>query len=79
MIKCHFCPRTLGTLRDGDAATVNACHWTGTEYVRVDICAGCYQAGKVAKAPRKPRKSRAKTSVPATDWNMLVAFSQGSK
>lgn len=72
---CHFCTRALGLLRDGDAAAVNGCHWTGTEYVRVDLCAGCFDGGKLATAPRKPRQRRARATVPASDWNMLAAFS----
>jgi hypothetical protein len=72
---CHFCTRTLGTLRDGDAALVNGCHWTGAEYARVDLCAGCFDAGKLATAPRRPRRPRT-TAVPTTDWNQLVAFTR---
>jgi hypothetical protein len=66
---CHFCGQT-GTRIEGN-------HWTGTEYVRVPVCSDDFS--KLAKAPRKPRKPRQPAPLPATDWNMLVAFSNGRK
>jgi len=73
MPACHFCATELPIF-----GYVNGNHWTGTEYVRVDLCSDCYSAGQLAKAPRRPRKPRA-TVAPATDWNYLVAFSNGRK
>jgi hypothetical protein len=72
---CYFCSGDLPRI-----GTINGCHWTGTEYVRVDLCSDCYGAGRLASAPRRPRQRRtAPAAVPATDWNMLVAFTQGRK
>jgi hypothetical protein len=71
---CHFC--TTG-------ARINGCHWTGTEYVRVDVCDACYDAGRLAKHPRKPRQARQARRQPvinmASDWNMLVALTKGAR
>jgi len=67
---CHFCPTS-------EPRMINGCHWTDTEYIRVDVCDDCYTAGRLASAPRKPRQRRTTRPIPATDWNMLVAFTQG--
>jgi hypothetical protein len=64
---CHFCT--------SPNARINGCHWTGAEYIRVDVCDSCYDAGKLVTAPRRPRRPRA-TTVPATDWDQLVAFTR---
>jgi hypothetical protein len=69
--QCHFCPAALH-----GAGTINGAHWTGTEYVRVDLCSECFAAGKLASAPRRPRQPRRAPVYAATDWNMLVAFSK---
>lgn len=74
--KCYFCSTELGTLSDGNNAHANGAHWTGTEYVRVDLCLGCMNRGNLESAPR--RKHQPRTKVAATDWNMLVAF-QGKR
>lgn len=70
---CFFCDRPLGTTVDGDACLVNGNHWTGSEWIRVDLCMGCYSAGRLAKRPRQPRPQPVYA---ATDWNMLVSFNQ---
>lgn len=67
--KCHFCPATLDR-------EFNGAHWTGTEYIRVDLCEACYDAGRLASAPRRKRRARVAPVYAATDWNMLVAFSR---
>ncbi len=80
---CHFCAREIGhavvrATGDLDRCTINGPHWTGTEYVRVDMCGGCQAARKPAQAPRKPRQRR-EPAVYAGDWNMLVAFTGGGR
>jgi predicted CxxxxCH...CXXCH cytochrome family protein len=70
-IKCHFCPTMIG-----GAGTINGPHWTGTEYIRVDLCNGCHAAGKLKSAPRRNRQPRETPVYAATDWNMLMAFHQ---
>lgn len=77
--QCYFCDSSLGTLADGDACHVNGPHWTGSEYIRVDLCGGCHSTGHPASAPRKPRRKRTQPAYAATDWNMLVAFSQRAR
>lgn len=72
--KCYFCDCVLGTLSDGDIAAANGNHWTGTEYIRVDLCVKCLSLNKLQTAPRRKRQPR--TTVIATDWNMLVAFNK---
>jgi hypothetical protein len=66
--ECHFCstPDTR----------IGANHWDGTQYLAVDACESCYDAGRVASKPRKPRQPHAAATIPANDWNMLVAFSK---
>lgn len=70
---CHFCQAQLPSF-----GYINGCHWTGTEYVRVDACTDCHSAKRMAKAPRKPRRPRQAPQYAATDWNMLVAFTKGA-
>jgi hypothetical protein len=72
--KCHFCPTMIGGTR-----IINGPHWTGTAYIRVDLCSECYTAGKLQSAPRRPRQPRKPKTYVATDWNMLVAFNQRKK
>lgn len=69
--KCHFCPAT--------DARIEGNHWTGTEYIRVPACDACYEAGSLQRKPRAPRKPRVQPVYAATDWNYLVAFTQGRK
>ena len=75
MTTCYFCEREQ-TLTNSAGTTystlINESHWTGTEYIRVDHCGDC----KVSSHPRKPRSKRQPRQIAATDWNMLVAFSQ---
>ncbi len=68
---CEFCSKSHPMMIEGP-------HWTGSEYVRVPVCNDCHAEGKLASAPRTPRKRRARVVV-ATDWNMLAAFSQKPK
>ena len=48
---CHFCHQDY-------ERGINASHWTGTEYIRVNVCstASCRKA--IASAPRRPRRPR---------------------
>jgi len=66
---CHFCGMT-GTRIEGN-------HWDGERYIRVPVCREHF--GSLAKAPRKPRQPRKPAPVPATDWNYLVAFTNGRR
>ena len=67
-MRCHFCP--------AEDARINGCHWTGTEYIRVEVCDPCYDSGSLASAPKRPRRKRTAQPLPATDWNYLVAFTK---
>jgi hypothetical protein len=56
--KCYFCG-ARGNFYDADRrwhGFLSGNHWTGTEYVRVDVCDA--HASSLAKAPRKPRQKR---------------------
>ena len=65
MSTCHFCPSI--------DARIEGNHWDGSQYVRVSVCDVCYASKALKKAP--PRRRQA-VQLPATDWNMLVAFSR---
>lgn len=57
---CTFCAVGIN-YRDAEGlwvGGVNANHWTGDRYVRLDACQACYLAGRFAKAPRAPRRPR---------------------
>lgn len=49
---CHFCAAEF-------ERGINANHWTGTEYVRVDVCSEPACRALLASAPRRPRTPRA--------------------
>lgn len=54
---CYFCQNEY-------ARNMNASHWTGTEYIRVDVCKDADCRSLPASAPRKPRVKR---EAPMTD------------
>jgi len=66
---CHFC----GTHED---VRLNACHWTGTEYVRVDVCMSHECRGQVADRPRQPRRKRQPVILDAGGWAMIPSLNR---
>lgn len=63
---CSFCQST-GRL-------LNAPHWTGTEYVRIDVCTD--HRDDIARRPRNPRKPKPQPQL-AGDWAMFGMFATG--
>lgn len=51
MTACDFC----GAEQDH---MLSSPHWTGTEYVRANVCRSSGCRGQLADAPRKPRRKR---------------------
>jgi hypothetical protein len=48
---CHKC-------QNGYERGVNGNEWTGTEWVRVNLCLDCYHAVGFTQKPRQPRRPR---------------------
>ena len=65
MTICHFCP---------EPGKINAPHWTGTEYIRVDVCDN--DRDELARPPRKPRQPRPEPQL-AGEWAMVVSMMSG--
>ncbi len=49
---CHFCQARLGRF------ALNTAHWTGTHFMRVDVCDAPTCRGQVARRPAAPRRAR---------------------
>jgi hypothetical protein len=66
---CHFC--------QAPGARLNGNHWTGTEYVRVNICdADACQAAWTPRRPRRAPRPRQPVILDAGGWAMVPALNR---
>lgn len=65
---CYFC-------KSEESKSINAAHWTGTEYVRVDVCADEACRDQIASAPRRPRRQRQPVIVDGGGWANIPGLS----
>lgn len=65
---CYFC------LTPG--AKMSAPHWTGTEYVRVDLCQTGDCREQLASAPRRPRRMPQPVILDGGGWGNIVGLNR---
>ena len=68
MAACHFC--------GAEGARLNANHWDGAAYHRVDVCLTGECRSRLASAPKRPRAPRRAKRAPVLygDFAQLAAF-----
>jgi hypothetical protein len=72
MNTCYFCSETYDR-------GINACHWTGSEYIRVHVCSETACRDQIAEAPRAPRRPRRQPSVDTVSGGWSAAALFGTK
>lgn len=55
---------------------MNANHWTGTEWVRVDVCEATACRDQLASRPRRPRRPRQPVILDAGGWAMVPSLNR---